>query len=83
MSETQEKTEKTAKKTPARKKTTKKAESAAPCVIGKLRNAYRWHILVKAPLGADVPSVLLPLFRTRKPQRDVNVAVDVDPQSLL
>ena len=56
---------------------------AAPCVIGKLRNAYRWHILVKAPLGADVPSVLLPLFRTRKPQRDVNVAVDVDPQSLL
>ena len=57
--------------------------AATPCVIGKLRNSYRWHILVKAPLGSDVASVLLPLFRSRKPNPDVNVAVDVDPQSLL
>ena len=57
--------------------------AATPCVIGKLRNAFRWHILVKAPLGADVSSVLVPLFRSRKPNPDVNVAVDVDPQSLL
>ncbi len=57
--------------------------SAAPCVIGKLRNAYRWHILVKAPLEADIAHVLVSLFRARKPDRAVSVAVDVDPQSLL
>ena len=56
---------------------------ASPCVIGKLRNSYRWHILVKAPLDADISGVLLPLFRARKASSDVNVAVDVDPQSLL
>ena len=57
--------------------------AAAPCVIAKLRNSYRWHIVVKAPLQADVSRVLLPLFRSRKPSKTVNVAVDVDPQSLL
>ena len=56
---------------------------ATPCVIGKLRNSFRWHIVVKAPLGADVSRVLLPLFRARKADSSVNVAVDVDPQSLL
>ena len=57
--------------------------AATPCVISKLRNAHRWHILVKAPLSADISRVLLPLFRARKPDRTVNVAVDVDPHSLL
>ena len=57
--------------------------AATPCVIGKLRNSFRWHILVKAPLGTQIAPVLLPLFRYRKPDSSVNVAVDVDPQSLL
>ena len=57
--------------------------AATPCVIGKLRNSYRWHVLVKAPIGADVSAVLLPLFRSRKANASINVAVDVDPQSLL
>ena len=57
--------------------------AATPCVIGKLRNSFRWHILVKAPLDADLSRVLLPLFRARKADAAVNVAVDVDPSSLL
>ena len=57
--------------------------AAAPCVIGKLRNSYRWHILVKAPLDADIARLLLPLFRARKPERSVSAAVDIDPMSLL
>ena len=56
---------------------------ATPCVIGKLRNAYRWHIVVKAPLDADIAHVLLPLFRGRKPIPNVSVAVDIDPLNLL
>ncbi len=56
---------------------------AQPCVLGKLRDTYRWHILVKAPVGADISSVLLPLFRKRKADKFVNVAVDIDPSDLL
>ena len=57
--------------------------AASPCVLAKLRNVYRWHIVVKAPQDADVSSVLLPLFRARKAHPDYSVAVDVDPFDLL
>lgn len=56
---------------------------ATPCVLAKLRGTYRWHVVVKCPLDADLSRVLLPLFRHRKSERDVNVAVDVDPDDLL
>ena len=57
--------------------------SAAPCVLAKLRGTYRWHVVVKCPPQADLSSALLPYFRARKPERGVNVAVDVDPVDLL
>ncbi len=57
--------------------------AATPCVFAKLKNTYRWHILVKAPLDADVSALLLPLFRARKTEQFVNVAVDIDPNDLL
>ncbi len=53
------------------------------CVLSKLRNTYRWHLLIKAPLGTDMAQVLEPFFRKRKVTPNVNVAVDIDPQSLL
>ncbi len=56
---------------------------AAPCVLEKLRGTYRWHVVVKAPLEADLSGVLARLFRTRKPDPKVNVAVDIDPDDLL
>ncbi len=56
---------------------------ATACVLSKLRNTYRFHVVVKAPLGADLSGVLLPYFRSRKPDKWVNVAVDVDPDDLL
>lgn len=56
---------------------------ATPCVLAKLRGTYRWHIVVKCPLGGDLSRALLPFFRKRRPERDVNVAVDVDPDDLL
>ena len=49
----------------------------------KLRGTYRWHLVVKCPLDGDLSGVLLPYFRPRKPEREVNVAVDVDPDDLL
>lgn len=51
--------------------------------LAKLRGTYRWHIVVKCPADADLSDALLPLFRRRKPDRDANVAVDVDPDDLL
>ncbi len=57
--------------------------TATPCALSRLRNAYRWHIVVKCPAGQDLSAALLGLFRHRKPSRTVNVAVDVDPVSLL
>ena len=56
---------------------------ASACVLEKLRNTYRWHVLVKAPREADISEVLLPLFRKRKPNPQVSVAVDIDPDDLL
>lgn len=56
---------------------------ATPCVLAKLRGTYRWHIVVKCPTDADLSTALLPLFRRRKPDKDANVAVDVDPDDLL
>lgn len=56
---------------------------AVPCVLAKLRETYRYHIVVRAPAGADISNILLPLFRKRKPEKTVNVTVDVDPESLL
>ena len=56
---------------------------ATPCVLAKLRNTYRWHVVVKCPADADISRVLLPYFRRRKPDKWVNVAVDVDPDDLL
>ncbi|MBR3690126.1 MAG: primosomal protein N', partial [Eggerthellaceae bacterium] len=56
---------------------------ASPCVLEKLRGTYRWHVLVKCPREADLSLVMGRLFRTRKAEKEVNVAVDVDPLDLL
>ena len=56
---------------------------ANACVLAKLRNTYRWHVVVKCPPAADLSAVLLPYFRARKPDKWVNVAVDIDPADLL
>ena len=56
---------------------------AVPCVLAKLRNTYRYHIVVKAPLGDDISAPLVRLFRTRKVNSAVNAAVDIDPMDLL
>ena len=51
-------------------------------MLSRLRGTYRWHILVKSPAGADIPSVLRAVFKERKPVEGVSAAVDVDPVDL-
>ena len=55
---------------------------AAPCLLSKLRNAYRWHVLIKCPIQSSPSPVLEPFFRSRKANQSVNVAVDVEPNDL-
>lgn len=54
----------------------------SPCVLARLRGTYRWHLLVKAPVGADIPSVVVPVMAKRKKAPGVSTAVDVDPANL-
>lgn len=56
---------------------------ASPCVLARLRGNFRYHIVMKAPAGTDIARIIAPVFRTRKTRKTVNVAVDIDPVSLL
>ena len=56
---------------------------ATPCVLAKLQKNYRWHIVITCDPSFDLPALLHPVFRARKPNGNVRVSVDVDPQSLL
>ena len=56
---------------------------ATPCALSKLRNTYRWHIVVKAPASTDIAEVIEPYFRSRKATGPVRAAVDIDPVSML
>ena len=50
---------------------------ATPCPISRVRGSYRWHIVIKTPIDADIPAILTPYFRSRKPEDDVRVAIDI------
>lgn len=55
----------------------------SPCSFAKIRNAWRYHILIKSPLDLDIQSVLEPCVRALRYNKQVSCAIDVDPQSLL
>ncbi len=53
------------------------------CVLSRLKGSWRYHIIIKAPAHADIASYVQTLFRERKPEPDVRVALDIDPMSIL
>ncbi len=57
--------------------------SPNPCLIERLRNNYRMHIVIKTPLSANISKVLMPFFKNRKAAADISLAIDIDPYSLL
>ncbi len=54
-----------------------------PCVLERLKGQWRYHIVLKLPLDADLSGCLGPYFRSRPVERDVRVSIDIDPVSLL
>ena len=55
----------------------------APCTLYRLKGDYRWHILLKAPPGEDLGSVIAPVLAKLGKHEGVKLAVDVDPSNLL
>lgn len=55
----------------------------APCMLERIKGDTRWHILLKGRPEEDFGSLLGPLLARRRGHKDVRVAVDVDPCSLL
>lgn len=54
-----------------------------PCAFERIRNDFRWHIVMKAPIDDDVSGFLNDVFKDRATDKFVNVAIDVDPLDLL
>lgn len=54
-----------------------------PCVLERLKGAWRYHVVVKAPLSADIAGCFAAYFRDRKPTPEVRVSIDIDPMNLL
>lgn len=53
------------------------------CVLEKVREIYHFHIFIKAPRESAVSAVLYELVRKRKTVAGVNIAIDVDPLSVM
>lgn len=54
-----------------------------PCVLSRLKKNWRYHILIKAQPESDISTFCREYFRTRKPEKTVNVSIDIDPVSVL
>jgi primosomal protein N' (replication factor Y) len=55
----------------------------SPCALARRQGSYRWHLLLKAPAGADLPGWLAPLLARQDSGPGINKAVDIDPQDML
>lgn len=60
-------------------------EVSAPtsCAFERIRNSFRWHIVVKCPRDADLSSALRPLAERIKATPGISTAIDIDPLDLL
>jgi primosomal protein N' (replication factor Y) len=55
----------------------------SPAPLARVKDAYRWHVLVKAPVGTDLPLLLWSGLAAARTERGVTVAPDVDPMDMM
>ena len=55
----------------------------SPCVISRRQGQHRWHLLVKAPIGSDLPAWLNGCLSSVKAVPGVSRSVDIDPYDLM
>lgn len=55
----------------------------SPAPLGRVKEAYRWHLLVKAPVGYDLPRTLAAALASAVVDGGVSVAPDIDPNDMM
>jgi primosomal protein N' (replication factor Y) len=55
----------------------------SPSPISRLKGVWRWHVLLKAPLGSPLAPVLAAVEHGLPGSRTVSHALDIDPVDLL
>lgn len=55
----------------------------APAPIARIKSNWRWHLLLKAPEGADLPGVLAQVLEPVPVPEGVTRIIDVDPVGML
>jgi primosomal protein N' (replication factor Y) len=55
----------------------------SPAVLARVRGAYRWHVLLKAPRSARISRVVADALRRVGTRAGVTAAPDIDPLDLL
>ena len=55
----------------------------SPAPISRIKGVWRWHLLVKSPVGAPLAEVLTAVERGLPTSRTVSRAIDIDPVDLL
>ncbi len=54
-----------------------------PCVIERAKDRYRFHVLIKSPLGYHIPEIISSALERVGTRRGVSVRVDVDAYDLM
>ena len=60
-----------------------KLAGPAPAPVSRIKNLYRFHLRLQAPTARPIQDVLKAILPTVHPPGEVELAVDVDPVSLL
>ena len=55
----------------------------APAPLARVKKRHRWHVLVKAPPGVEVATVVRQAVQSVRRAADGTIAVDVDPLDLM
>lgn len=55
----------------------------APCVIERAKDRYRFHLMLKCPLGYHISDVIASALEEVGGRRDLAVSVDIDPYDLM
>jgi len=57
----------------------------SPCLVEKVRNLYRWQILMKSPMGRSLQPALKDILRTQRSwlPAGLRLVVDVDPVNVI
>jgi primosomal protein N' (replication factor Y) (superfamily II helicase) len=55
----------------------------APAPLARVKNSYRWHVVLKGFAGSDLPALLSASIGEATIGRDVAIAPDVDPMDMM